>query len=287
MMSMQMFHWAEISASGACAPGEARFRGARTYPLHTHDFPELFWVESGRGKHQINKRVMPLRRGTLVFIRPGHIHGFVSDPPGMVIRNVAFAPSIVAEIRERFFCFDDSFWNWSERDVPVHQQLDHAALNAAGSGFESLRFSDCGEFSATRFLLHVLGLIHPAHQSDGAEGIVPHGPLPRWLRDAMIRFASDPNQYALGTRGLVELASRSPEHVARTLQAATGVTPTQWVTSLRLRKASVLLQTTDRKILDIALDCGFESVSHFHSIFRLHHRCTPRQYRTRFFPRPI
>jgi AraC-like DNA-binding protein len=50
-------------------------------------------------------------------------------------------------------------------------------------------------------------------------------------------------------------------------------------TELRIDKAKQLLVETDAKIINVALDCGFQHVSFFTSTFHRHTRMTPSQYR--------
>lgn len=49
--------------------------------------------------------------------------------------------------------------------------------------------------------------------------------------------------------------------------ASTGLTPHQWLICFRIRLAQELLLTTDRPLVEIAVDCGFYDQSHFTSTF--------------------
>ena len=49
--------------------------------------------------------------------------------------------------------------------------------------------------------------------------------------------------------------------------------------SVRLSAAMDLLTRTDRKVLDIALDTGFNSLSYFIGVFKQGLGCTPTQFR--------
>jgi two-component system response regulator YesN len=42
----------------------------------------------------------------------------------------------------------------------------------------------------------------------------------------------------------------------------------EYVTNLRVEKAQMMLTQTNRRISDIALECGFRSASYFNSVFR-------------------
>lgn len=59
---------------------------------------------------------------------------------------------------------------------------------------------------------------------------------------------------------------------------AYGMTMNQYLTRYRVLHAQRLLATTDRKVLDIALEAGFESLSGFYTAFESICEVTPRQW---------
>jgi AraC family transcriptional regulator len=83
----------------------------------------------------------------------------------------------------------------------------------------------------------------------------------------------------LGLDRLARAAELSPYHFLRTFQRVTGVTPHQYVMRARLREAARRLVTERRRILDIALDCGFGDVSNFNHAFRAEFGKSPRRFR--------
>jgi AraC-like DNA-binding protein len=74
-------------------------------------------------------------------------------------------------------------------------------------------------------------------------------------------------------------ACLSPYHFLRTFERVTGVTPHQYVQRARLREAASRIADDQRRIIDIALDCGFGDVSNFNRAFRAEFGVTPRAYR--------
>ncbi|HEU0123645.1 MAG TPA: helix-turn-helix transcriptional regulator [Bryobacteraceae bacterium] len=78
---------------------------------------------------------------------------------------------------------------------------------------------------------------------------------------------------------LAQSARLSPYHFLRVFQAVTGTTPHQYTLRTRLRNAALRLQSGFAKILDIALDAGFQDASHFHHAFRAEFGQSPRQFR--------
>jgi AraC-like DNA-binding protein len=65
----------------------------------------------------------------------------------------------------------------------------------------------------------------------------------------------------------------------RAFRRLTGTTPHQYLLRARLRESAALLRATDRKVLDIALCCGFNDLSNFNHAFRAEFGVSPRAYR--------
>jgi AraC family transcriptional regulator len=78
---------------------------------------------------------------------------------------------------------------------------------------------------------------------------------------------------------LAEMAHMSVDHFLRSFRAAAGTTPYQYILGLRLAKASALLRETAKPIAEIALECGFQSASHFSVAFSDRFGTRPSQYR--------
>lgn len=58
-----------------------------------------------------------------------------------------------------------------------------------------------------------------------------------------------------------------------------GITIRQYITECRINQAMMQLRTTEKRIVDIALDVGFNSTSAFYSAFNSYARMSPSQYR--------
>ena len=86
-------------------------------------------------------------------------------------------------------------------------------------------------------------------------------------------------QQTLTLRALADAAGLSPYHFLRSFSAITGTTPHQYILRARLRHAAVRVRTEDTRILDIALDSGFDDLSNFNRAFRAEFGTSPRRYR--------
>jgi AraC-like DNA-binding protein len=80
---------------------------------------------------------------------------------------------------------------------------------------------------------------------------------------------------------LAEVAGLSPSRFHAIFLAATGQSPMQYLTTLRLRQAQELLLSTRRAVNAISEAVGFRDAFHFSRTFKRHHGVSPQAYRRR------
>lgn len=71
----------------------------------------------------------------------------------------------------------------------------------------------------------------------------------------------------------------SPSHFMRWFRSMTGSSFVGYLNEYRLAEAAQRLRGTDEKILAIAQDVGFSSLSNFNHQFRIRYGVSPREYR--------
>lgn len=78
---------------------------------------------------------------------------------------------------------------------------------------------------------------------------------------------------------LAAVAHFSPSHLARVFRAATGKSLLERLTELRIAQACAMLGESSLPITRIALDVGFNSFSHFTTLFKRNVGISPSDYR--------
>jgi AraC-like DNA-binding protein len=79
---------------------------------------------------------------------------------------------------------------------------------------------------------------------------------------------------------LADQINLSEGHFCRFFKQMTRRTPIDYINYYRIIKASKLLENSDKKIFDIAMDVGFYNFSYFINIFNHYMKCTPSEYRS-------
>jgi AraC family transcriptional regulator len=78
---------------------------------------------------------------------------------------------------------------------------------------------------------------------------------------------------------LAQLVDISQFHFSHLFKQSIGTSPYQYLIQQRIERAKQFLKQTDRSIMDIALECGFNSHSHLSKQFRQLTGMTPKTYR--------
>ena len=83
----------------------------------------------------------------------------------------------------------------------------------------------------------------------------------------------------LELEGLARMMDTSPTHLSRVFRREVGVPLFEYINQTRVRKACLLLRRTDFPVTRIAIDVGYNNISHFNRYFRKLMHCSPREYR--------
>lgn len=83
-------------------------------------------------------------------------------------------------------------------------------------------------------------------------------------------------------RGMTRMSGLSERSFKRRFQHATGMSPIEYVHTLRLEEAKQCLESSDTPIETVATAVGYEDASFFNRLFRRKVGLTPAQYRRRF-----
>ena len=81
---------------------------------------------------------------------------------------------------------------------------------------------------------------------------------------------------------MVRLSGLAERSFKRRFQQATGMSPLEYVHTLRLEEAKQMLEAGDQPIEGIANEVGYEDAGFFSRLFRRQVNLTPAQYRKRF-----
>jgi methylphosphotriester-DNA--protein-cysteine methyltransferase len=101
----------------------------------------------------------------------------------------------------------------------------------------------------------------------------------RALAERALAFMRAHHEEPLALAAIARAVAISPSHFARRFRAVSGRPPMRALADLRVERAQVLLETTGRSVLEVALACGFGGASAMVRAFRRRTGTTPAVWR--------
>lgn len=244
---------------------------------HNHDFFEIFLITKGEALHRINSTEEIIEEGDLVFIRPDDTHNYEkSDDKNCELINLAFPSKTILKL---FDYFGDGFNSDTllNASYPPKIKLSKIEKDILVSRFEKLntlkRTNKKKIKTELRILLADIFSRYFIYEEESNNELIPG-----WLVKLKSEMEIKEN-FTAGINKMYELCNRTPEHLSRSFKKYFNESPTEYITNLRLNYAANLLSNSDEDITNIAMDCGFENLSHFYHLFRKKFNTSPKEFR--------
>jgi AraC family cel operon transcriptional repressor len=237
-----------------------------TYPLHYHDYYEIFIITTGKCIHKINNENQNLENGAMVFIRPEdrHSYDFYDDADCQFI-NVNFYKYVV---EDAFDYFGNRIFvqELKNSKLPPYIVLASKEMEIIIKKCEQMHLYATidklkARILARSLLIDALTYYFLNHQNENSKQI------PIWFDSLLLQMQKKEN-FIVGLEKLCSISDRSPGHLNRVFKQYLNSTPTEYINHLKLRYAKSLLLTTDLSILEICFEAGFQNLSHFYHLFR-------------------
>ncbi len=251
-------------------------------PWHWHDHFEIEYVLSGTARVTVESSGYTLNKGEGFFVNSGRVHALFPDKD-YVSRTVVFHPSFIASGKDSVIyrkylepLIGSTFSGLHlVAEEPLHQRILSCARRACESfaddepGFELTVLSSLSEAVATLCLY--------LKSSSGSEFALADKSMLRLKQ--MLSFITENLSSKIEVEDIAKAAHISPTECIRCFNRTVGMPPIQYLKHLRVQKAALLLSSSDDKIIDIALSCGFSDMSYFSRAFKSSRGMSPKEYR--------
>jgi YesN/AraC family two-component response regulator len=137
------------------------------------------------------------------------------------------------------------------------------------------------KYNVTDYLLKPVDRQELAHVLDRLFGAIVPGPIKEthYIVRKVRELVSENPGGDFSLKVLSDLLSVNPQYLSRVFKIQSGANLSDFVTQARIEKAVHLLQTTNLKVYEVALLCGYSGVKHFNNIFKNRIGRTPSEVR--------
>jgi AraC-like DNA-binding protein len=249
-----------------------------------HPYCEFGTIISGEGIEFVEREEAVRAPGDVFLAGPGVPHWFEVTKYPIRFVTVHFLPSLLVDMGPE----SDGvrLLHRFAASQPLQSRLVRPAAplrRAMSAGFAEL----VREFDGSRFgremrlrcvlmemLVKLLRAERPGDLTDAPlESAVEWEQINRALRHLQARFAEP-----VYSRDVAAAAGVSESKLKALFRQTLGMTWVHYLQSYRIHRAVALLIDPSRSVLDVALDVGFESLSHFNTTFRAFMGMSPTSY---------
>ena len=236
-------------------------KGSTYIEPHTHDVSEIILVTEGEGVRTVDNAQLSFHPGSIIIIPPNVPHQSHSDGEYMEIFIQADQPIPLA--------------GNSNRDVIV---LEDDEENAVSTLMKMMLYRYIkGEKNDPTLSLMFDLVIQLLSEKCAA---LQRDPV---VEDVCRLLALHYNDPQLSLAELLESTGYNKDHIRRRFIAACGVTPSEYLTSLRIEHAKRLLKRKNElqfSVADIGEMCGYYDPHYFSRVFKKQVGVTPEMFVT-------
>jgi len=237
-----------------------RMKTHSTEELHTHSYHQILTIRDGVSLLVDETQKQPLF-GTMTAFIPAHLpHRSIVIGESVKYKSIYLAPHLIAPSDQQISIFTISKLSAALIDrIDIHEMADLArGLN--------------------RECLDLLLKVLPEDMT--RLQVLVRLPEPRQLLTRkMIEFIENHYDRRVTMADFAATFPYSERHLSRLFKADLKITIFEYLRLYRVLTASIELHNPARTVTDIALDCGYESLSSFYRDFNLIFALTPKVFR--------
>lgn len=251
-----MFYESDNSLSGTLIKTESN--NDFSFPLHLHSSFELITVTKGEMTVTVDKKQYTLICGQALLIFPNEVHSLHTENHSSHFLCI-FSEKLVQ-------AYGNVFNNKRPENhlfTPDKYLLD-SLLELQNNDdllkIKGILYCLCSQFNENA--------VYSDRHSNNAD-----------LLFTIFKFVEANYNKNCSLEALSETTAYHSVYLSRYFKKCTGMTYTDYVNRYRINEAGYILRNSDKNILQIAYDCGFDSLRSFNRNFKLVTGLTPTQYR--------
>jgi len=246
---------------------------------HCHDVYQVLYFLGGRGIIWVDGTPYPVAASSLVVLKMGVVHLIEDDPDEPLSLYVLAFNSAAVGYHPELHLLLQPF----DSPHPVYAPADPSLDEVRGllrTMLHEQNNQQPGCAIAIQTALLALLLAGYRYWVRNAESMAQRRASPSEERmDDLRRYVDERYYEKLYLDRLAQMVHLSPRQVSTLFKRRMGTSLMSYVTQVRVNRAKELLATTDREIIAIAFEVGYENLPHFYRVFKKVTGMSPMKYR--------
>lgn len=241
---------------------------------HYHNWYEIFIVLSGECRFSVYDKFYNIRKGEAMLFQPGVFHYYTS-PLGCEYLII----EVTAGYISRFFsadaanillkCFNSVLIALSDDELSECVRLAQIADNETNSDMPDRLLAIGG----------ILNIFTKADKKQHTENLYSKRKNTVEKLNYITNYIAENYKNITSITDLAKSCYISKSHMCGIFRRELGVSVSNYINNLKIDLARELLITTKMSVIDISVECGFNSTQYFHKTFKNQLGCSPTEYR--------
>ena len=255
------------------------------YPKHWHPAIEIVMpVENGYTMQFSNSEVY-LREKDICIICPGCVHAIKAPETG---RRIIFQPNTTYLRFLREFEVLISFMSpyaiiTPEEYPSIHEQLVNMLVEIKEEYMAGTSFSELSIYSKILEMFKLIGQNYSSKTTKTNDTSISSKEDYASKFVEICDYIDSHCSEDLKLDDIADMSGFSKFYFERLFKQFTGTSFYKYVNQKRIAKASELLIEPGNSVTDVALNCGFMSISSFIRMFKLQKGCTPTEFKSMYW----
>lgn len=262
---------------------------------HWHHNVECLLIQKGRYLLELNMETIFLNPGDICLINSGELHMLTGLSPDTCHDAIIFNPRILEfsytdtvqeEVITPFLTHTMMFPHIFSNQSPYYSNIYTYISDIVNRWLYYSADSTSTNANLDRYfhikliLLELLYFFHSHNLLLASATILSASEKEKIDRyKTIVSFMKSNIANKVTLEQLAEVAQCNPQYLCQFFKDFTGVTPIQYLITLRIEYACIQLSDTTKSILEVSLDSGFDNVSYFIRQFKQHTGMTPNAFR--------
>ena len=253
------------------------------YPPHWHTPFEVIMPVKNGYTAVVGEQHYELREGDILLICPGIVHELFAPESG---ERIIFQPSLsqiqIRELDLLISLLRPAVLITKEEFPDFHPVAQKLMLEIKEEYFLCEPYYETAIYSRFMRILVDIGRLHGAlkHPVSDASNSRQKDYLDKFLY--ITNYINEHFAENLSLEQVADLAGFSKYHFTRLFKQYTDTSFYKYLNQKRIDYAKTLLLDPDLPVIDVALQCGFSSLSAFLRMFKQLNNCTPTEFRNMY-----
>ena len=250
------------------------------FPMHWHSFMEIVAPLSNDMSITLGNETYALTENQFALVPPRSLHSLTKNSLVLQFSNMLLPQLHDFIIHRQLLCCQPVIDVTDA--VPFSDNPLETLIKIKGLFYSDISFKEMRMYEELLHFFIVIGEHNYQIKNSLSAQKTPQQKAYDRKFDAVTEYIKEHYTEQISLEDLAAFAGFSKYHFSRIFKEYYQMSLPEYITSLRVSRATELLENPDLSIMDVALQSGFSSLPSFNRTFKQINNCTPSQFRKMF-----